>query len=106
MRLKCPDCNVEAMTQGGVAHWTCPECNQVIAEPTEETCQAAQGGKIAKDEFVVFDSCQDCMHFSCPVQPVDAEEMRMQDELKAMFGDDDEAVDSYQEGHASDKENE
>ena len=46
------------------------------------------------------------MHFSCPVQPVDAEEMRMQDELKAMFGDDDEAVDSYQEGHASDKENE
>ena len=106
MKLKCPECNVEAVKQGRGTHWTCPECNQVIAEPTEETCQAVQAGEIAKDEFVVFDSCQDCMHFSCPVQPVDAEEMRMQDELKAMFGDDDEAVDAYWEGHASDKEDE
>lgn len=104
MKLKCPACNVEAMKPGRAAHWRCPECNQVIAEPTEETCQAVQAGEIAKDEFVVFDSCQDCMHFSCPVQPVDAEEMRMQDELKAMFGDDEDAQQAFEEGHASDKD--
>lgn len=104
MRLKCPDCNVGAMKEDTALHWRCPECNQVIAEPTEETCQAVQAGEIAKDEFVVCDSCRDCMHFSCPVQPVDAEEKRMQDEVKAMFGGDEDARQAYEEGHASDKD--
>lgn len=94
------------MKQGGAAHWTCPECNQVIAKPTEETCQAVQAGDIAKGEFVVIDSCQECMHFGCPVQPIDAEEKWMKGEMAAMFGDDKEAVEAYWEGHASDKEDE
>lgn len=104
MKLKCPECNVEAMNQGGAAYWTCPECNQVIAEPTEETCQAVQAGEAAKEEFVVVDSCQDCLHFNCPVQPVDAEEKWMQGELKAMFGDDDEAQPAFERGFAPDKD--
>lgn len=103
MKLKCPECNVEAMNQGGAAHWRCPECYQVIAEPTEETCQAVQAGEMAKEEFVVFDSCQDCMHFGCPVQPIDAEDKWMQDEMISMFGDDEEAIEAYWESWDPDK---
>ena len=48
--------------------------------------------------------CQDCMHFSCSVQAVDAEEKWMQDEMASMFGDDEEAQVAFEEGHAPDKD--
>ena len=95
MKLKCPECNVEAVKRGRAAHWICPECNQVIAEPTEETCLAVQAGEMTEEEFIVHDSCQDCMHFGCLMQPVDAEEKSMKGEMAAMFGDDEEAVEAY-----------
>ena len=100
---KCPQCDQYAEKRGRSDHWTCPECGQKVQVPTEETCQAVQSGEMAKDDFVVIDSCQDCMHFSCPVQPVDAEIKWMQDEMASMFGDDEEAQQAFEEGHDPDK---
>lgn len=46
------------------------------------------------------------MHFGCPVQAIDAEEKWMKREMAAMFGDDEEAQQAFEEGHALDKEDE
>ena len=104
MRLKCPECSLYALKMEGSDHWTCPECGHRIEIQTEETCQAVRAGEMAKEEFVVIDSCQDCLHFKCPMQPVDAEEKWMQDEMASMFGDDEEAQEAFEEGHAPDKD--
>lgn len=102
--MKCPECNNEAIKRGRANHWTCPECHAVIQEPTAETCRAVLAGDLIAEGFVLGDSCQDCMHFSCPVQAVDAEEKWMQDEMASMFGDDEEAQEAFEEGHAPDKD--
>ena len=102
--MKCPECNNEAIKRGRANHWTCPECHAVIQEPTAETCRAVLAGDLIAEDFVLGDSCQDCMHFSCPVQAVDAEEKWMQDEMASMFGDDEDAQEAFEEGHAPDKD--
>ena len=104
MKLKCPECNVYAAKEGRSICWTCPECHAVIQEPTAETCRAVLAGDLTAEDFVLGDSCQDCMHFSCPVQAVDAEEKWMQDEMASMFGDDEDAQEAFEEGHAPDKD--
>ena len=104
MKLKCPGCNVYAAKKGRSICWTCPECHAVIQEPAADTCRAVLAGDFTAEDFVLGDSCQDCMHFSCPVQAVDAEEKWMQDEMASMFGDDEEAQEAFEEGHAPDKD--
>lgn len=37
MKLKCPECNIEAVKSGRAINWTCPECHAVIEELTQET---------------------------------------------------------------------
>ena len=102
--MKCPKCNNEAIKRGVANHWTCPECHAVIQEPTAETCRAVLAGDLIALDFVLGDSCQDCMHFGFPVQAVDAEEKRMQGEMAAMYGNDEEAQAAFEEGHAPDKD--
>ena len=104
MKLRCTACDQYAVKRGRADHWTCPECEQRVEVPTEETCQAVQAGEVIKEEFVVFDSCQDCMYFSCPAQPVDAEEKSVKDEMSSMFGDDEDAQAGFEEGWDPDKD--
>ena len=104
MKLHCPACNVEAVKQGRAVQWTCPECHAVIEEPTQETCLAVLAGEMEAEDFNLGDVCVDCRQYRCPVKPVDAEEKDMQDELRSMFGDEEEALQAFEEGSAPDKE--
>ena len=104
MRLKCPACNVEAVKRGRADHWTCPECHAVIEEPSQETCLAILAGEIDAEEFNSGDMCADCRQYRCPVKPVDAEEKDMRDELSSMFGDDEEALQAFEEGYDPEKD--
>ena len=104
MKLKCPECNVEAAKRGRAEHWICPECHEVIEKPTQETCLAVLAGEIDVEDFHSGSMCADCRQYRCPVKPVDAEEQDMRAELRSMFGDDDEALHAFEEGYDPDKD--